>query len=326
MSTLSPQTKPRLLHILRHLWQETDETHYTTIAEIMVYLDSQGISANRKTIADDIAILTEFGFDIICNKSRQSQYFMGNRVFELPELKLLVDAVQASNFITKKKSKALIQKLGGMTSTHQAKELNRNLYVDGRVKPTNENIYYAVDLLHTAINHKSCITFKYYEYNGQKKKVFKHNGKLYQFSPYHMVWSNDSYYVLGYSESHGRIVTFRIDRMYKPAFSDIPYEKKPKDFDVASYCNAIFSMYDSNFCTVELLCDNDIMKAIVDKFGKSVKTEIVDEQHFKATIDVFASPTFFGWVFTYGGQIRILSPEKALTDYKSHINQVSKTL
>lgn len=315
---MSP-TKPRILHILKYLWQNTDETHYATVADITAHLNENGISGNRKTIADDIQILIDFGFDIICIKSRQNQCFIGSRILELPELKLLVDAVQASNFITRKKSKALIEKLTALTSVHTAGELHRSLYMDGRVKPGDESAYYTVDLLHNAISQKRRISFRYYEYNGQKKKVFKHSGQVYDFSPYHLIWSNDSYYVLGYSESHEKIVTFRIDRMERPGLTDKPYHPEPEDFDVATHCNAVFSMYDSDFCTVTLQCENSVMKAIVDKFGTDVQTEPLENNCFKATVDVYASPTFFGWVCTYGGKIRIINPANVAESYRAHI-------
>lgn len=315
------KTKTRFLYILQYLWRHTDEEHYATVSDIVRYLDENGVPGNRKTVADDINALTDYGFDIICDKSRQNQYFIGERILELPELKLLVDAVQASNFITKKKSKTLIDKLSSLTSIHTASQLDRDIYVNGLVKPNNENGYYTVDLLHSAIHGEKRITFKYYEYNGQKKKVLKHGGKLYRFSPYHMVWSNDSYYAVGYSESHGKVVTFRADRIYRPEITDKPFRPKPLDFDIAAFCNAAFSMYDSTLCTVTLLCENSTMKAVIDRFGEETKTHPFNSGHFKATVQVYPSPPFFAWVCTYCGKIKILDPKNAADSYKAHIRQ-----
>lgn len=313
------ETKNRVLYILKFLREHTDENHPTTIHEINDYLRELGIAAGRKTVADDIEQLQGCGYDVVCNKSRQNQYFIGARDLELAEVKMLVDAVQAAKFISAKKSKALIKELSAMASPYQAGELNRQLYIDGRVKTTNESVYYIVDLIYAAINEKRQITFKYYEYTPEKKKVFKHNGQVYVLSPYDLVWSNDSYYVFGFSESHGKVVKFRVDRMYKPSMSDTPAVKKPKDYDIAGFCKQVFMMYDGEPCTVELLCENNLMKSIVDRFGDKTETQIMDCRHFKATVEVSASPTFFAWIFTYAGKIKILSPQKVVDGYKAHL-------
>ncbi|NMP37545.1 MAG: WYL domain-containing protein [Clostridiales bacterium] len=315
------ETKNRVLYILKFLREHTDENHPTTIHEINDYLDELGIAAGRKTVADDIEQLQECGYDVVCNKSRQNQYFIGERDLELAELKMLVDAVQAAKFISAKKSKALIKKLSAMASPYQAGELNRQLYIDGRVKTTNESVYYIVDLIYAAINEKRQITFKYYEYTPEKKKVFKHHGQVYVFSPYDLVWSNDSYYVFGFSESHGKVVKFRVDRMYKPSMSDASAVKKPKDYDIAEFCKQVFMMYDGELCTVELLCENSLMKSIVDRFGDKVETQAADCGHFKATVNISTSPTFFAWIFTYAGKIKILSPNTVAASYQEQIDK-----
>lgn len=213
-----------------------------------------------------------------------------------------------------------------MASPYQAGELNRQLYIDGRVKTTNENVYYIVDLLYTAINEKRQINFKYYEYTAEKKKVFKHKGQVYVFSPYDLVWSNDSYYVFGFSESHEKVAKFRVDRIYKPTISAVPAVSKPTDYDIAGFCKQVFMMYDGEPCTVELLCENTLMKSILDHFGDEVETQVIDCGHFKVTVNVSASPTFFAWIFTYAEKIQILSPQKVIAEYKKHLMQVAKTI
>lgn len=302
------EAKNRVLYILKYLWEHTDENHTAAINDISGYLNSIGITAGRKTIADDIEQLQECGYDVVCNKSRQNQYFIGSRELELPELKMLVDAVQAAKFISPKKSKALINKLSTLASPYQAGELNRQLYIDGRVKTTNENVYYIVDLLYTAINEKKQVTFKYYEYTLEKTKVFKHNGQVYVFSPYDLVWSNDSYYVCGFSDSHGKIATFRVDRMHRPALTDGAAIPKPPDYDIAAICRQAFMMYDAGTVTVKLCCENDMMKAIIDRFGEQVQTERSGTKHFMATVTVAPGPTFFAWIFNYAGKLRIVFP------------------
>ena len=315
-----PKTnKNRSFLLYQYLYKNTDEAHTITINEMSAFLKKQDIIADRKTIASDIIALINSGIDIVCNKSRQNQYFIGSRDLELPELKMLVDAVQAAKFITPKKSKALIKKLTAMASPYQSDELNRQLYIDGRIKTTNENVYYIVDLLYTAINEKKQVAFKYYEYTPEKKIAFKHNGQIYVLSPYDLVWSNDSYYVFGYSESHDKVVKFRVDRMYKPSITANTAVAKPEDYNISDFCKHVFMMYDAETCTVELLCENSLMKAIIDRFGDQVKTQVMDCGHFKATVEVSCSPTFFAWIFTYAGKIRILSPQSVVESYREHL-------
>ncbi|MCL2670725.1 MAG: WYL domain-containing protein [Clostridiales bacterium] len=199
------QPKDRLLFLLELLNHETDEEHPITVAEIIDRLNAVGFTATRKTVAKDIDTLLAHGVDVVCNKSRQNKYFIGNRAFELPELTLLVDAVQAAKFISVKQSRRLIEKLSALTSVHQAAKLNRQLYVEKQVKSVNEKVFYTVDLLQTAIQTKRQVTFQYFEYTAAKKKVLKHGGQIYAFSPYSLLWNNDSYYALGFSKSHGRL-------------------------------------------------------------------------------------------------------------------------
>lgn len=251
--------------------------------------------------------------DIVCVKSSQNKYFVGQRLFELPELKLLVDAVESSRFITEKKSTALIKKLGHLTSTAQAEQLNRRIYMGGTPKPENESIYYNVDTIHNAVQKKQQITFQYFEYTPKKEKVLKHDGYKYRFSPYAMIWNRDCYYAVGWSEKHGKIAQFRVDRM--TAVEPLEQtEVQTLDFDPAEYVRKVFGMYPDDLCTVELLCDNEVMRSVIDRFGENVQTETVDEQHFRATVEVAPSPPFFSWVFTFSGKIRIVSPAAVLEE------------
>jgi predicted DNA-binding transcriptional regulator YafY len=214
------EKKRELLQIKRYLEERTDEAHPSAIADILSYLESEGVPADRRTVSRDIERLMESGMDIICNAGRRNEYFCGGKGFELPELKLLVDAVQASRFISHKKSQALIGKLLSLGSAHQAHELNRHLYSDKQIKSENERVYITVDLLHTAINRKKQVRFKYYEYLPDKRKAYKHNGQIYEFSPYGLIWNGDHYYAAGYSRHHGRVITFRVDRIASPRLTD----------------------------------------------------------------------------------------------------------
>ena len=182
-------------------------------------------------------------------------------------------------------------------------------------KPENECIYYSVDEIHNAIQEKRQITFQYYEYTPQKEKILKHNGYRYQFSPYALIWSRDCYYAVGWSEKHGKIAQFRVDRMTAVEPLEHTAVQTP-DFDPAEYVRKVFGMYPDNLCTVELLCDNEVMRSVIDRFGENVQTETVDEQHFRATVEVAPSPPFFSWVFTFSGKIRIVSPAAVLEEMR----------
>ena len=253
--------------------------------------------------------------DIVCVKSTQNRYFVGERLFELPELKLLVDAVESSRFITAKKSERLIEKLGKLTSESHARQLDRHIYMEGTAKPENECIYYSVDEIHNAIQEKRQITFQYYEYTPQKEKILKHNGYRYQFSPYALIWSRDCYYAVGWSEKHGKLAQFRVDRMVAVESSDQAAVCMP-DFDPAEYVRKIFGMYPDDLCTVELLCENEVMRSVIDRFGEEVSTVTADDGHFKAIVEVAPSPPFFAWVFTFCGKIRIVGPAEVLDEMR----------
>ena len=235
----------------------------------------------------------------------------------MPELKLLIDAVESSKFITTKKSTELIEKLSQMSSTHQATELKSNLYISERVKPMNEQIYYLVDNINTAINHRKQISFRYFHYDQHRKEVPNNNGKRYRFSPYFLVWNEDHYYTVGYSEKHQKIGTFRVDRMKEVNILTADAVEKPTDFNLPEFTRQVFDMYDGSSETVTLLCKNDMMNYIVDRFGDAVETSQIDYEHFAAVAEVSVSQTFFAWVFQFDGDIQIKSPELVVDRYKA---------
>ena len=309
------ESQQALLLLRQYLYQQTDEQHPVSVMDILAFWQQHGIQAGRKSVYTDIELLQKAGMDIVCVKSTQNRYFVGERLFELPELKLLVDAVESSGFITEKKSTALIKKLGHLTSTAQAEQLNRHIYMGGTPKPENESIYYNVDTIHNAVQKKQQITFQYFEYTPKKEKILKHDGYKYRFSPYAMIWNRDCYYAVGWSEKHGKIAQFRVDRMTAVE----PLEQtavQTLDFDPAEYVRKVFGMYPDDLCTVKLLCDNEVMRSVIDRFGENVWTETVDEQHFRATVEVAPSPPFFSWVFTFSGKIRIVSPAAVLEEMR----------
>lgn len=313
--------KNRPLHILKYLWDHTDEEHPAIITDILAHLGECGIQTNRKTVASDLVDLQESGFDIVCYRSRQNKYFIGSRSLELAELKMIVDAVQAAKFISESKSMALIEKVSALASPHQAEQLRRRLYVEGKAKTTNENVNYTVDLLQSAIQSQTAVEFQYIEYTPTKEKILKYDGYTYRLSPYDLVWNNDSYYILGWSEKHKKIVKFRVDRMYRPKPSTAVYHPQPEDYDIKKYCEQVFLMYDGQRCVVKLRCDNCLMKTIVDRFGEDVETAVYDDSSFTVEAEIAVSPTFYSWVFNYGGKIQILEPQNIKNEYQSRLKE-----
>ena len=317
-------SKSRILSILRILYENTDEQSTLSITDIVELLDKQGIRAHRRTIMADLESIEETGIDIITIKSTQNRYFIGNRDFELAEVKLLVDAVESSKLITQKKSNELIRKLATLVSKNQASELSSHVYVDQRIKPANEEIYYTVDAIHTAINTSKQIEFKYYQYTGKKEKIFKNEGSVYSLSPYALIWSEDHYYAIGFSKKHGKISKFRVDRMAQTTITAINSVTKPTEFDVAEYAKSVFEMFDGDTKTVELKCTNDLMDVIVDRFGESVNTQELGSNCFKAIVDVSISPTFYGWVFGFGSKMTILAPAEVKNEFINMAKSVTQ--
>lgn len=302
----------RILLLLRLFYEQTDEEHQTDTHKILDYLEEKGIHADRKTIAGDIKLLIDNGFDIIRIESRPNKYYWGARTFELPELKMLVDAVSSSRFITAKKSKALTKKIISLAGTADRSELNRHIYATNRIKATNESILYVVDTVNDAIRRRKQLCFQYYDYSPKKERILRNNGELYMLSPYALFWNEDYYYMVGWSEKHNNISTFRVDRIVAPEIMDIKAVKRPDDFDLEDYSRKIFEMFDGDRTVVKLKCKNDLMKYVIDRFGEDVETEIINDEYFKVTTEVSLSPTFYAWVFQFEGGIRILSPTCAL--------------
>lgn len=315
------ESKPRILYLQKILLERTDEEHPLSTTQLIGILNEEyGISAHRTTITKDIAALVEYGLDIVTIHSTQSKYFVASRQFELPELKLLIDAVESSKFITPKKSNALIEKIHTLTSPGQVSKLKRNNYIADRVKPDNEQIYYIVDTINDAINEGRQISFQYYDYTGLKKKVLKNKGEVYKLSPYHLLWNGDYYYVLGYSEKKGKIVTFRVDRITaSPEILEKESVPQPEDFNIADFTKEVFYIYDGDEVTVALRCDNSLMKTMIDRFGEDVTTLAYDMTSFRLITEVSASQTFFGWVFGFGGKVQILAPAEVREQYRQMI-------
>lgn len=309
--------KARLLVLTKMFYELTDENHPMDTFKILDYLAENGVPANNKTLRSDIALLKELDIDIVTVPGRPNKYFWGARLFEMPELKLLLDAVASSRFITKSKSRELSRKLTSMASENQRKQLSRHIYSTGRVKPGNENVYYYVDLINNAIEFKRKISFSIVEFDGRKKKVIRHDGEVYVISPYAMYWNDDFYYVVGWSDKRDTIGAYRIDRMDDPQILNEKAARKPKGFRVTDYSHKVFEMFEGEEVRVKLECRNDLMKYVIDRFGMKFETEPATKETTYCYVDVCLSPTFYGWVFGFGGDIQVLEPEKAAEDIRT---------
>lgn len=320
-------TKARLLYVQKLLEQYSDEEHPLTTSNIISMLSDQyGISTHRITLKTDIDTLQSYGVDIEVINSSQNKYYIASRQFEIPELKLLIDAVESSKFITQRKSEELVSKLTSFVSEHQSKLLKRNLCITDRIKPDNEMIYYIVDAINEAINTGKKISFLYFEYSAEKEKKLKNNGKAYIVSPFSLIWNGDFYYVVGFSEKHNDVGVFRVDRIFKvPTILSEDALPKPEDYHIADYTRSIFQMYGSDSCEAVLLCDNSLMKYIIERFGEDVQTIAYDATSFRAVVDVELSPTFYSWVFAFGGMVQILAPECAKSQYRDMLKTALET-
>ena len=322
------KAKLRPFYVAKMLYEQTDEEHYLTIAQIIDELKTQyGISTSRGTVGDDIKALQTFGVEIEVEQSTQNRYYLIGRRFDLPELKVLIDAVESARFIPKEKSSALVDKLSLLASPFSIPKLVRNVDVENRIKADNEKIYYIMDALNDAINDKKKVSFQYYSYNRNKERIAKHNGEVYVFSPYKMIWNGDYYYAVGYSEKHGSIGSFRVDRIVTtPKILLEEQHEPPKGFDLNTYLNSMFRMYNGDRKQVELICDNDLMDAVIDKFGKDVDVSAYDENSFKVDVMTSVGNVFYSWIFGFGGRVYINSPEDVKAEYAKMVVAAADTL
>ena len=313
-------TKLRILYLYQHLLRHSDADHPISTGQLIKDLKEQyEIDVNRNTLANDLAMLHKSGFSIEVIHSQSNSYYIDTLVFDTAELKVLIDAVSSSKFITERKSKVLIDKLLSLTSEHNAEQLRRHVSVEGRVKSDNEKGYYIVDQINDAIDTGRKIRFQYADYGLKKRKVLRHNGEYYIVSPYALIWDGDYYYVLGFSEKRGQVQSFRLDRIYKtPEILKEEAIPAPKDFRLENYSQAVFRMYDTDETVdVKLLCKNYIMNAIIDRFGKSVNVVVADDEHFTVKVKVCPSPTFYRWVFGWNGDMKILGPDNVKEEYRA---------
>lgn len=318
----------RILSLLRILYQMTDDEHGLSMRQLLEALKQSGTAVERKTVYTDMAMLKECGFDIVTeNNGRDRLYHIAHRHFELPELKLLVDVVQASRFITRKKSESLIRKLEMLASRYEAGQLDRQVYVSGRIKAENESIYYNVDRLHSAIEQDVRIHFQYFQWTVEKEKQLRHHGRIYQVSPWALTWDNECYYLVGYDEGLEEIRHYRVDKMLHIDLTDIPRtgKKQFEAFDLAVYANRRFGMFDGVERTVVLRVKNDFAGVIYDRFGTELEVSRVGDDCFEVGVEVAVSDQFFGWIISLGEKVRIVGPEEAVARMREIGERIRRT-
>lgn len=322
----APYQKLKILYIMEYLLRYSDEAHPVTVAQLIQELERRGISAERKSIYDDLEALRSFGMDILqAGSGRGSGWYAARREFELPELKLLVDSVQSSKFITQKKTVSLIKKIESLASVYEARQLNRQVYVKNRVKTMNESIYYNVDEIHRGIGANRKIRFHYFEYTMEKKRQFRRDGAWYVISPYALTWDDENYYLVGFDAQAGIIKHFRVDKM-----ADIGITQQPRDgqevyaaLDMGLYARRVFGMFTGEMVCVRMRFDRELVGAVLDRLGQDVSLVPEDAGHFTVQTEVVVSPQFFAWLCGFGEKARVLGPEPVVRAMAEHIRSIS---
>lgn len=316
----------KIMYLMKILLEETDEDHDLTLNEIVEKLKAYNVTAERKSLYSDIENLRTFGLDIIgMQYGKTYHYKVASRQFQLVELKLLVDAVQSSRFITEKKSDELIAKLESYASKYEAKKLARQVNVNGRVKTMNERIYYSVDKIHEALNEESQIKFQYFTWTADKKMELKHGGAYHSVSPWALCWDDEKYYLVGYDNREYKIKHFRVDKM---ADVSVVYEEREgkeefSKMQMSEYTNRLFGMFDGNLETVTLLCENHAANVIIDRFGTDIPLMKTDAEHFTVRVRVSVSKLFLGWIMAIPG-VKIVAPERTVDMMKSEIKRLQE--
>jgi len=318
------EQKLKLFYLIKILNENTDDKHFLSMAEIIDKLRLYDIEAERKSIYDDFESLRKVGINV--EYVHRHGYHIETPAFELAELKLLVDAVQSSKFITEKKSSSLIKKLEGLTSIHKANELQHTVIMQDRIKTMDESIYKSVDTIHDAISGGKQITYKYFDWDMHKNKNYRHNGKLYRVSPVSLVWDNQNYYLIAYDGEAGKLKHYRVDKMERIMRTDLKCENVQKDgkrFDVAGYSKKVFGMYGGEETNIVLRCAPETAGAVIDKFGIGAFISPCGD-YFELNAKVQVSPLFFACVFEFGGKIKIEKPESVKKQFAEMMTSVGR--
>ena len=315
--------KLKLLYLKQFFEEMTDEDHSATMPDILAYLEKHDVQAERKSIYDDLYSLADFGMDVRKDERGKSYQWL-DRTFELSELKLITDSVASSKFLSEKKSEALIKKLGTLCSEYQRKELRRQVRVLGRAKSMNNSVLINADHIHAAIAANTTVTFKYFHYNIKMERQYSRKGEPYEVSPWALLYDNNNYYLLAYTEEDFR--TFRVDRManVEQGINDREGKDAFEKMDMAAYSRSTFGMYNGKEEWVEMVFQNRMIDTVIDQFGKDIRLTKEDDQHFRITVPVSVSPQFFAWVFGLGNYVTIKGPENVVKQMKDMLAKVGK--
>ena len=323
-----PDSRLRVLYLYQILLKCSDENHLLSTQDIIRMMwEKYGIHMIHTTVRKDVDVLNRAGIEVmIYHENGLSNYYcLADRVFSTPELKILIDAVQSSRFLTERKSGELIDKLASLASISSADEMKRSVNIPDRAKSDNEKGYYIVDAIHAAINAEEKISFRYFYYDTEKNRVLKNGGEPYTVSPYDLIWDGDFYYLTGYCDERKGVRTFRVDRILEQP-EPLPEKAvpKPADYSVRNYTQETFRMFSSEEAVqVTLYCREAAMNSIIDQFGLEADTEPAEEEGcFRARVSVRPGPTFYRWVFGWGGQIRIEGPEEIREEYVRMLREV----
>lgn len=313
--------KLKLLYLAQYLQEQTDEQHPKTVQEMIEHLALYGISAERKSVYDDLHLLELYGMDVQSVKGKSYGYFLGERDFQLPELKLLIDVVQASPFLTRSKSMELIAKLEKLTSQPQARQLRRQVYVMNRVRTVNERLYYTVDGINSAINEGKKITFRYFDWTVGGEKSYRKGGVTYVTNPVALCVDRN-YYLVAYDSALGDYRHYRVDRIESLTVTEEERDPLPEHFDLGAYTKSIFDMYNGTPETVRLRFEKPLLNVAIDRFGADAHMRSADDTHFELTAEVELGPTFYGWLSQFGTQAELLAPESARQAFTAHCRSV----
>ena len=319
--------KFKLYRLAQIMSEQTDEDHYITMPEIMSALEEYEITADRKSIYADLKDLEKLGIEIEGERIGSGyHYHVIGRDFELPELKLLVDAIQSSKFITERKTNALIRKLEKMVSKYDAQKLQRQVYVSGRIKTMNESIYYTVDAIHNAITENKKIKFQYYQWNVKKEMELRHDGAWYHISPWGLSWDDENYYLIAYDSNEKIIKHFRVDKMLYIKSNGKGREGRQafKSFDMAAYARKMFGMYGGKEEWVRIECDNSFAGVMIDRFGKEVSMIRLDDKRFVVNVEVAVSRQFLAWIIGLGEGVTLAGPQNVVEMMNAEIDRLIK--
>lgn len=326
--------KLKLYYLYRIMLEQTDEEHGLSMQDILTELAERGITCERKSIYRDFKVLTEnMGLEIIGEQVGSNYYYhVGQKQFELAELKLLVDSVQSSKFITEKKSDSLIKKITTLASVYEAEELGRQVHVQGRIKTMNESIYYNVDEIHNAINQNSSIKFKYMQWSTDKKLVPRKTEddseiKIYEVSPWALTWDDENYYLIAFDHNEKKIKHYRVDKMDKISITGEKREGRNefRDFDPGVYAKKNFGMFSGETKRVEIEFPENMVGVFIDRFGKDIMIKKAERKgYYKTFVEVAVSKQFFGWIFALGPEVKINGPEEVVKSIKKEIKDTLK--